>query len=124
LRIPHTATFATPGSDISCGRILYRTIVACSMRSRESDRTPIFMTRLVADSGCSTTGGVAQLGKVGVMTWIRSETSRRASMTSVPLAKISSMEDCCGIDFERRESRPRIPVRPCSKGTVMSSSTS
>ena len=33
-------------------------------------------------------------------------------MTSVPLSKISSIEDCCGIDFERRVFSPGIPVEP------------
>ena len=45
-------------------------------------------------------------------------------MTSVPLAKMSSMDDCWGIDFERSVASPGIPVSPCSIGTVMSSSTS
>ena len=67
---PRRRRWRPRGRDISCGRILYRTIVACSMRSIDSELTPIFMTRLVADSGWRTTGGVAQLGRVGVIVWI------------------------------------------------------
>ena len=45
---------------------------------------PIFITRLVADSGCSITGGAAQVGSAAVTEAIRSETSWRALSRSVP----------------------------------------
>ena len=43
--------------------------------SGDVDSSPIFMTRLVADSGCSMKGGLAQVGRLGVTISSRSDTS-------------------------------------------------
>ena len=48
------------------------------------------MTRLVADSGCIMIGGAAQVGNVFCTVAIRSWTSCRACISSVPRLKISS----------------------------------
>ena len=56
-----------------------------------SEDRPIFMTRLVADSGCSMTGGAAQVGSVFCTVAMRSWTSWRSCIWSVPSLKISSM---------------------------------
>ena len=53
-----------------------------------SDDKPIFMTRLVDDSGCMMNGGPAQVGSVPVTPLIRSWTSCRARSRSVPGLKI------------------------------------
>ena len=53
------------------------------------------MTRLVDDSGCSMTGGAAQVGSVGVTAAMRSCTSCRALSRSVPGSKISTIDDSC-----------------------------
>jgi len=37
-----------------------------------SEEIPIFITRLVAESGCSMTGGAAHVGKVGATRLMRS----------------------------------------------------
>ncbi|CAH0327366.1 hypothetical protein SRABI128_06032 [Microbacterium sp. Bi128] len=46
-----------------------------SMSECSDDVIPIFITRLVADSGCSITGGAAHVGSAAVTEAIRSETS-------------------------------------------------
>ncbi len=96
----------------------------CRSATRVSDDSPIFMTRLVADSGGIITGGAAQVGSVGVTFPTRSATSCRACSRSVPRSKKSVIEDSCGTDFERIMSRPGSPWSACSSGTVTSSSTS
>src|SRR6266566_2235640 len=88
------------------------------------DDMPIFMTRLVADSGCIMNGGAAQVGNDGVTAVTRSWTSWRACSRSVPGLKISSIDDSCETDFERRTSRPSTPASACSRGVVTNASTS
>ena len=70
---------------------------------------PIFMTRLVADSGGIMNGGAAHVGSVGVTLSMRSWTSCRDRIRSVPALKISSICDSWGTDFERRTSSPWMP---------------
>jgi hypothetical protein len=95
-----------------------------AIRECSFDDIPTCMTRLVAETGGSITGGAAQVGRV-FWTWeSRSCTSCRASRRSVPCLKTSSMEDSWGTDFERRSSSPLIPFRACSRGTVTRDSTS
>src|SRR6478672_13848136 len=95
-----------------------------SISERSSDVRPIFMTRLVDDSGCSITGGAAHVGNDGVALAMRSETSWRALSRSAPGAKRSTIEDSCSTDLERISSSPSTPLRASSSGTVTSSSTS
>ena len=95
-----------------------------SIIESRSDDNPIFITLLVAESGCMMSGGVDQLGSVGVTEVSRSCTSWRANNRSVPRSKISSIDESCGTDLDRTTSRPGMPVSTCSIGTVTSSSTS
>jgi hypothetical protein len=76
---------------------------------RLSEVSPIFITRLVEDSGCRITGGAAHVGNVGVTVVTRSATSCRACRRSVPRLKRSLIAESCGTDFERTASRPGIP---------------
>jgi hypothetical protein len=62
-----------------------------SSRSTVSDESPIFITRLVAESGCIMNGGLAQVGSVPVTPLMRSWTSWRALSRSVPGSKIISI---------------------------------
>ena len=59
---PRSATFATPGTDISFGRIVHSARTVRSSCESVFDETPIFITRLVDDSGCRMTGGRATAG--------------------------------------------------------------
>src|SRR5437899_8643899 len=88
------------------------------------DDRPIFMTRLVVDSGWIMTGGPAQLGSWADVSAIRSDTHCRALMGAVPGLKIISTDDNCGTDFDRMTSRPGTPLKTSSSGTVTSDSTS
>ena len=82
------------------------------------------MTRLVADSGWSMTGGAAQVGRVGSTVAIRSWASWRAWSRSVSCVKISSMDESWGTDEDRISSSPGMPLSASSSGTVTSCSTS
>ncbi len=95
-----------------------------SISDTESDDIPIFMTRLVADSGASIIGGPAQVGRVAETADMRSATTWRACIRSLPGLKISWIDETWGADFERRMSRPSTPLSACSSGTVTSDSTS
>ena len=118
------ATFATPGTLSSRGRIVQYEIIDMSIWSTVSEVRPIFITRLVADSGWSITGGAAQVGSVGVIWASRSATSWRASSSFVPGLKSSTTCESWMTDFERIVSRPSMPASDCSSGTVTSCSTS
>src|SRR4029079_311524 len=85
---------------------------------------PIFMARLVAESGCIMKGGAAHVGSGGVTAVMLSWTSWRARRRSVPGLKISSMDDSWSTDFDRRTSRPSTPASACSSGVVTNASTS
>ena len=85
---------------------------------------PILRTRLVADMGCSSTGGAAQVGRVGLIVAMRSWTSWRASRRSVPCSNSSTIWESCSTDFERISATPGTPLSDCSRGTVISDSTS
>src|SRR5262245_51268870 len=99
-------------------------IIDISIRDRVSEVSPIFMTRLVADTGWSMTGGAAQVGIVGSTVWTRSDTSCRAWRRSVPCLKRNSIDDNCATDLERKVSSPGIPLSAASSGTVTNDSTS
>ena len=86
--------------------------------------SPIFRIRLVEDSAGIMNGGLAQLGRVGVISARRSATSCRARSSSVPRPKINTIEDSWATDLERMSSRPSIPLSWFSIGTVISCSTS
>jgi hypothetical protein len=69
-------------------------------------------------------GELAHRGSSGLIAVRRSCISSRACMRSVPGLKINTIEESWETDLERITSRPSIPLRPCSSGTVTSSSTS
>ena len=71
-----------------------------------SDESPIFIVRLVEESGCIMNGGAAQVGSVGATVASRSCTSWRAFSRSVPRSKMSVIEESCSTDFERITSSP------------------
>jgi hypothetical protein len=89
-----------------------------------SEDRPTSITRPVVETGGIITGGLAQVGIVRTTDAIRSVTSCRASRTSVPGRKKSSIDDSCGTDFERIVSSSGIPFRDCSSGIVTRDSTS
>ena len=99
-------------------------IIERSITESESDEIPIFIHRLVADSGGNIIGGLAQVGKLGVISETRSCTICRASIKSVSALKIILIADNWGTDFERITSNPGIPCSYCSRGIVTSASTS
>ena len=89
----------------------------CRSSTSVSDDSPIFMTRLVAESGWIMNGGLAQVGSVGRDdVAMRSCTTCRASRRSVPRSKIISICESCGTDFDRITSRSGTPLSDCSSG--------
>ena len=90
-----------------------------SIIDSSSDDRPIFMIRLVDDNGCSMTGGAAQVGNVGIAVCMRSATSWRAVMRSVPGSKIITIDEYWGTDLERMTSSPGTPLSACSIGMVI-----
>src|SRR5437016_8162817 len=99
------ATLATPGTRSSRARIVQYEIIDISIRDRVSDESPIFMTRLVDDTGWIITGGAAHVGIVGITVSTRSETTCRARSRSVPGLNRSSMEESWAMDLDRMVSR-------------------
>src|SRR5688572_33354951 len=81
------------------------------------------MARLVDERGAIIVGGIAQVGKVLYTAARRSCTNCRARITSVPGLKIMTMSDRSVTDLERMTSNPGVPLRACSSGTVINSST-
>src|SRR3954452_19578167 len=94
------------------------------MRPMDFDDRPIFMMRLVEETGGIRNGGAAHVGSVGRTVCMRSETSWRALKRSVPRLKRSSRLLSCGTDEERMVSTPGMPFSASSSGTLTSSSTS
>ena len=82
------------------------------------------MTRLVADSGCSMTGGPIPTINRAPASASRSCTSWRACRMSVPRLKMSTIEDIDITDLDRTTSTPAVPLSNSSIGIVISSSTS
>ena len=118
------ATLATPGTRSSRARIVQYAVIDISMSEWFFDVMPICMARPVAETGASMTGGAAQVGRLGDTVAMRSCTSWRARIRSVPGLNSSSIEDSCGTDLDRMSSRPWMPFSPASSGTVTSCSTS
>src|SRR4051812_27084968 len=100
------ATFATPGIDMSFGRVVHLASVVRSICEAVFDDTPIFITRLVEDSGDrmigpSDAGGLATAGSRVASVASRSCTSWRAFMRSVPSWKMRTTDDSPSTDFDR-----------------------
>jgi hypothetical protein len=95
-----------------------------SMTEWSLDVIPICIARPVAETGASITGGAAQVGSVTATAVMRSSTSCLARSMSTSESKMSSTDDSCGTDLDRRSSRPSTPLKACSRGTVTNCSTS
>ena len=85
---------------------------------------PIFMTRLVDDSGGIMKGGAAKVGRLGVAMAIRSVTSWRVLNSSTPGWNSTTTDESAGTDFDRSAATPGMPASAFSIGTVTSASTS
>src|ERR671914_1945924 len=94
-----------------------------SLMFSSSDVSPIFMIRLVDDSGGIMKGGLAQVGRVGAAAVRRSCTNCRDWYRSTSLLKMSWICERSATDLERISSSPGIPFSWSSSGTVISSST-
>jgi len=99
-------------------------IIDRSITDRVFDEIPIFIIRLVEDSGGNTTGGAAHFGIEGVTIAMRSSTICRARSRSVPRLNNILTDDNWETDLERKTSRPGNPASDCSIGTVTRLSTS
>src|SRR5262249_39191435 len=124
IRSPQIGTLATPGTCISRNRIFQYAIIERSIMSCCLDVIPIFMTRLVADRGWSMIGAPAECGSVFVASSRRSCTICRAFRMSVPGLKMRRIAERPTTDFDRKMSRPGVPLSCSSSGTVINSSTS
>ena len=85
---------------------------------------PIFIARLVDDSGGSITGGRAAAGNRACTCVTRSWTSWRARITSVPRSNRIDTDDSPRTDFDRSVIRSGTPLTAVSIGTVIRLSTS
>jgi hypothetical protein len=85
---------------------------------------PIFMARLVDESGESITGACATAGNRAASTAMRSDTICRARRRSVPDSKIKITEERPRTDLERMVFTQGAPCSAFSSGTVTRLSTS
>src|SRR5688572_30726595 len=104
------STCATPGTRIRRWLIFQYAVDDSWVRSCSLDETPIFMTRLVAETGGIMNGGLAHRGSAEVTCAIRSCTSWRDRSSSVPRLKTSRIDDSCETDLERTASSPGRPL--------------
>ena len=118
------ATFATPGTPSSRGRIVQRARMDISIRETSFDESATISTRLADERGWSIAGGLDTFGSA--CAWVRrSATTCRARKMSVPGSKIRTMDDSPATDSEWISSRNATPwSRSASSGTVISCSTS
>ena len=103
------ATCATPGTRRRRDRIFQYAMAERSVGLTVSEVRPIFMMRLVAESAGIMNGGLAHVGRVGVICERRSCTSWRAFNSSAPRSKISRIEDSWATDLERSSDKPSMP---------------
>ena len=89
-----------------------------------SEVIPIFMVRLVEDSGWIMNGGAAHRGRLGVTSPTPFGDELAGAQQVGALIERSSIFDRSDTDLERMTSRPGMPAMDCSNGTVTSSSTS
>src|SRR5438093_7702813 len=76
--------FATPGTDMRRNLIVQYAIIERSIGSWVFDDSPIFMTRLVDDSGCRMIGMPADCGRLEIPSFTGACTRCGASMRAVP----------------------------------------
>ncbi|MCG3163695.1 MAG: hypothetical protein JMDDDDMK_05140 [Acidobacteria bacterium] len=118
------ATLATPGIAINRGRIVQRASVESSICESVFDETPIFIARLVDESGCKITGGRAAAGSCGATSANLSCTICRARINSVSGSKISTTDERPSTDLDRSVFNCAVPVSAFSTGTLIRLSTS
>ena len=123
-RWPQIATFATPGIDISRGRIVHFASRVRSIWVSVFDETPIFISRLVDESGERITGRFAAAGSRDDSTASRSCTTCRAAIRSVPSLRIRTTDESPSTDFDRIVFSPIVPLSEFSSGTLIRLSTS
>src|SRR4029079_16622245 len=95
------STDATPGTRSRRGLLFQYAVFDSCIRLSSFDDTPIFMIRLVDDSGGIIQGGLDHVGRVGVTCASRSWTSCLARISSVPFLNTRRIEDSCDTDFDR-----------------------
>src|SRR5436189_4416434 len=93
MRSPHIGTLATPGTDIRRNLIVQYAIIDRSIMSKVFDVRPIFMTRLVDESGCSMIGMPEDCGRSANAMLRGSCTRCRAHLRSVPGLERGTTED-------------------------------
>jgi len=96
-----------------------RSIISCCL-----DEMPIFMTRLVDDSGARIQGMPEDEGSSATAMLMRSCTRWRASMRSVPILNRSTICDSPSTEEERMTSTFGTPRSESSRTVVMRFSTS
>ncbi len=121
---PQIGMFATPGTDMRRNLIVQYAIIERSIGSWVFDDSPIFMTRLVDDSGCRMIGMPADCGRLEIPSFTRSCTRCRASMRSVPILNRTVTCERARTDEERITSTFGMPLSASSMGIVIISSTS
>ncbi len=115
---------ATPGIDIRRGRIVHFASRVRSICESVLEETPIFISRLVEDSGERITGRLAAAGSREASTASRSCTTCRAAIRSVPSLRIRTTDERPSTDFDRIVLSPIVPFRAFSSGTLIRLSTS
>ena len=118
MRSPQITALATPGTRSRRARIFQYAVIDWSITETSFDEMPIFITRLVDESGCSMIGGAAHVGRFGATLCNRSCTSCRERIRSVPGSKMSSICESWPTDLERSTSSAGMPASACSRGTV------
>ncbi len=115
---------ATPGIDINRGRIVHLASRVRSICESVFEETPIFISRLVDDSGERITGLFAAAGSREASTASRSCTTCRAAIRSVPSLRIRTTDESPSTDFDRIVLSPIVPLSAFSSGTLIRLSTS
>src|SRR5919198_42841 len=117
-------TPATPGIFFRRGTTFQKASVDSVIISNVFDDIPIFIIRLVEESGGKIIGTVATSGKLGRASAICSLTTCRAAQMSVPGLNHRTTDDNPSTVLERKTESPGTPLSVCSSGMVISSSTS
>src|SRR5690242_13333543 len=107
--MPQMATFDTPATDKSAGRMVQRAITDIWIADTCFEERPTIMTRFVADTGWTIVGGCATFGMVTARLR-RSATSCRARITSVPGSKTRIIDESPGTEVEWIDCRKGVPL--------------
>src|SRR5919108_1634114 len=117
-------TLATPGIFFKRGMTFQKASVDISIILTDFDLIPIFIIRLVDESGGKMIGTVATIGKLGRERANCSFVTCRAAQMSVPCLNQRTTDDTPSTVLERMTASPGTPLSACSSGMVISSSTS